>query len=404
MPAINKLTARAVEAARVTTGEKLLGDGDGLYLRVRPEAKAWLYIFSTPGGRRKLMLGAYPTHGLADARAWAADQRRLVAQGQDPAAARRPQAPVSVKTTGDLLDAYAASLTGRASHRQVLNILKHVPEAVRGVPAKDADAAILTQPIRALVEADKVRSAGALRTAIRAAFSMAFGAANNPNAPSSMLGFGIKHNVAADLLPVAGGNGAPEERALSTDELRAYAAALDALPAGDEKDLLRLQLFTGGQRLKQIMRGTFEADTTSMVLMDIKGRGRRAQPRRHVVPLLGPAADILEARGGRMFDFGDEDAIEKALLRLSWIVRKISEGMDGAPFNLRSIRRSCETALASLGVSKDVRAQLLSHGLSSLQDRAYDRHSYAAEKQAAVAALQQLLLEPIAAPDQDSAA
>ena len=42
-----------------------------------------------------------------------------------------------------------------------------------------------------------------------------------------------------------------------------------------------------------------------------------------------------------------------------------------APFQLRDIRRTAKTQLARLRVSKDVRAQLLSHGISGVRDR-YD--------------------------------
>ncbi len=56
------------------------------------------------------------------------------------------------------------------------------------------------------------------------------------------------------------------------------------------------------------------------------------------------------------------------------------------PFQLRDIRRTCETRLAAMGVSKDVRAQLQSHGLGGIQGRHYDKHDYLAEKSAALAA------------------
>ena len=50
------------------------------------------------------------------------------------------------------------------------------------------------------------------------------------------------------------------------------------------------------------------------------------------------------------------------------------------PFQLRDLRRTCETMLAGLGVSSDIRAQLQSHGLGGVQNRHYDRHDYAPEK------------------------
>ena len=48
------------------------------------------------------------------------------------------------------------------------------------------------------------------------------------------------------------------------------------------------------------------------------------------------------------------------------------------------LRRTAETQLARLGVSKDDRAQLLSHGLGGVQSRHYDRHEYMDEKRAAL--------------------
>ena len=60
-------------------------------------------------------------------------------------------------------------------------------------------------------------------------------------------------------------------------------------------------------------------------------------------------------------------------------------------FDLRDIRRTCETMLAGMGISKDSRAQLLSHGLSGVQAAHYDRHSYTNEKRTALVAWEQRL-------------
>lgn len=61
------------------------------------------------------------------------------------------------------------------------------------------------------------------------------------------------------------------------------------------------------------------------------------------------------------------------------------------PFDLRDIRRTCETMLAGMGISRDTRAQLLSHGLSGVQAAHYDRHSYTDEKRAALVAWEKRL-------------
>lgn len=49
-------------------------------------------------------------------------------------------------------------------------------------------------------------------------------------------------------------------------------------------------------------------------------------------------------------------------------------------FAFIDFRRTIETKLASLGITKDHRAQLQSHGLSGVQNKHYDRHDYMQEK------------------------
>jgi len=54
------------------------------------------------------------------------------------------------------------------------------------------------------------------------------------------------------------------------------------------------------------------------------------------------------------------------------------------PFQLRDLRRTAETMLAAEGVSKDIRAQIQSHGLGGVQDKHYDKHDYLPAKHAAL--------------------
>jgi integrase len=83
MPA-NLLTELKVKNAKTKSGETLLADGEGLYLRLRPTGKDWLFIFSLDGRRRKQGLGAYPDVTLGRAREKAEVSRALVADGFDP--------------------------------------------------------------------------------------------------------------------------------------------------------------------------------------------------------------------------------------------------------------------------------------------------------------------------------
>jgi hypothetical protein len=66
------------------------------------------------------------------------------------------------------------------------------------------------------------------------------------------------------------------------------------------------------------------------------------------------------------------------------------------PFQGRDIRRSVETRLQALGVSREVRAQLLSHGRTSgVQQKHYERHDYLPEKTKALAELERHLFSVI---------
>lgn len=82
------LTDPKIRNARAAA-QKFLGDGDGLYCRIRPNGKDWLFIFSLNGKRHKQGLGPYPDVGLEAARKKANESRELVAQGIDPRKAKK---------------------------------------------------------------------------------------------------------------------------------------------------------------------------------------------------------------------------------------------------------------------------------------------------------------------------
>lgn len=63
----------------------------------------------------------------------------------------------------------------------------------------------------------------------------------------------------------------------------------------------------------------------------------------------------------------------------------ICKELKAPTYQLRDIRRTCETMLAGIGIPKDIRAQLLSHGLSGVQAAHYDRYEYIDEKRSALA-------------------
>src|SRR6266404_6501715 len=101
-----KLTDATCKAAKPrANGDVLLGDGNGLYLRVRPGGtKVWVVDYLVRGTRRKVNIGNYDPKGgksenvgglldggrlsLAQARFVAAAWKELRREGCDPAADR----------------------------------------------------------------------------------------------------------------------------------------------------------------------------------------------------------------------------------------------------------------------------------------------------------------------------
>lgn len=79
------LTQLEINRAESKAQEYLLGDGGGLFLRVRPAGeKDWLFRYTFGGRRCKLGLGSYRDVSLKAALAEADRARELVAQCIDP--------------------------------------------------------------------------------------------------------------------------------------------------------------------------------------------------------------------------------------------------------------------------------------------------------------------------------
>ncbi len=90
--ATDRLTVRAIIAAKPRATAYLVPDGRGLYLKVQPGgARSWLVRYQIAGKVHDLGLGSYPEISLADARQRALEARRVKANGADPLAARRAE-------------------------------------------------------------------------------------------------------------------------------------------------------------------------------------------------------------------------------------------------------------------------------------------------------------------------
>lgn len=401
-------------------------DTPGFAVRATPPGKrntegtkAFIFqaFLKVTGTSLRIVIGDTKTWGIDDARKKARSLQRLIDQDIDPREQRRAQevAQTAAKAASEaakrekenrqrytlraLCEAYGDLLEARGkvqSARQTRSIFKcHVFEAQPGLatlPARDVTAQQIATIIRSVAEQGKDRTAGILRSYLSAAFNAARKAPFDAKLPSSLIAFEVESNPVEPVSTIAVKRG---ERSLNADEMKRYMEFI-----GDSlADIaLKLALFSGGQRMAQLLRvkvSDYDEHTQTLRLWDSKGK--RTAPREHLLPLAPKAAALVEgliARAGKLNTpllFSSFGSTQLAETTPGKRVAEIAKVMNGEPFDLRDIRRTCETMLAGIGISRDTRAQLLSHGLSGVQAAHYDRHDYANEKRAALIAWEQRL-------------
>jgi len=317
------------------------------------------------------------------------------------------------------LEAQGKRTSGRDAHNlfrlNIYEALSHVAERRACEITREDVSAMLA----GLIDRGAGRTASKMRSYMRAAFAAALGAGSDPTVPQALHGFNIGTNpVAAVPAKALAKFNLARERTLSEPELRAFMVEVDKLPVSASREALVLSLHLGGQRPTQLLRLAPEhVDMHAKEITLFDPKGARAQPRAHTLPLTDRAGEIvarlLANHADRAAKADDADDAAKpampwvftdtgrAAVRadgLSHMVNDISKAMlkagtARAPFELCDIRRTCETMLAKMGVSKDVRARILSHGIGGVQDRHYDMHDYADEKRAALEAWEATLVE-----------
>jgi hypothetical protein len=77
------------KAAKPSTKDRMINDGGGLYLLIKPSgAKWWQFVYTFENKRKKFSLGVYPDVTLEAARRKAEQARDNIANGVDPSEIR----------------------------------------------------------------------------------------------------------------------------------------------------------------------------------------------------------------------------------------------------------------------------------------------------------------------------
>ena len=416
------LTAETVNRlALPATGQVLYRDTklEGFGLRVGAKRKSY-YVEKRVNGRTvRHTLGAHgqvTADGARKAAAVAlgamtagadlnADRRARVEARKAERAAKALAAQYTVKSLCDWYIAHQTAL-GKESAKDAAGIFaRHVAGTdFAAVPARDLTAKHATALIRTVVEKGHTRTAAKLRAYLRAAYALAQGADTNPQAPSELVLFNVETNPIASTATIKNSVSA-RDVTLTEGELGEVVRLLRTRRTAHHDDALaaiELSLWLGGQRLAQVLRLTAsDVDRMAGTIVLFDPKGRREKARRHVLPLTAEAGEVVDAiLSVRRADwlFGEKSAAttpdtvaRKGAALLAEAQAKVAKRVKGsAParpkIEARDLRRTAETMLAAMGVSKDTRAQLLSHGLGGVQARHYDQHDYMTEKRNALQA------------------
>ncbi len=426
------LTHRIIE--RISEPKVADAVAPGLIVRRRETAthvvRDFCFRWYDSDGRDRLKtLGEFPSLSLEQARSEARRLRLIVQRGGDPqlqlarerdARQQADREQKALGTFGDLLSFYVAALrdSGKISADEVENAFeRHVRKPhpqLCSRAARDITALDIRDIVRKVIRTKRpdgsgtiTRRSNMIRAHLHAAFARAAKADLDPSLPAGVerSEFGLTANPVTSVPRKAAFDRALS-RTLDDGELKEYVVALEVRE--DAIGLaLHVALLLGGQRLAQLLRVTwddYDNKVGTLRLCDTKGRGGA---REHLLPISKGVADRLPLRQPDcpfIFSTGGGKPIHASTLsvEVSAIAGPLAKKQGVAAFTARDVRRTVETRLAALGVSRDTRAQVLSHGLKrGVQERHYDMHTYLPEKAEALAIWEkhlQSLKEPTPPP------
>ena len=362
----------------------------GLVMRVWPSGKkVFVHRFKVRNVPFRLTLGEYPSTSLQTFLTNYEAQRAQLARGENPAtlAQREGHARAQTPTVRALAERYIAehAKPSKRSWREDEVILERdvLPRwgklEARDVTYNDVDALL------ARIKANKERGITAPRKALAVV--------------RKMFSWAVKKRL-LELNPARGVDiGKPpaaRTRALTDSELRTLLQTLPACTLSlAMKDALTLQLLTGTRIGEPLGARANEFDIEARTWLIPGSRTKNKLP--HIVPLSDGAIRISQRRIDATDDFlfpGASKRIRGSIRADSLahaLTRKLQEFKDAdgkaiGAFTSHDVRRTVETGLARLGISREIRDRVLNHKDASVGGVHYNQHDYLHEKRAALEA------------------
>ena len=283
MARTKRLTAKTVEHA--PPGKH--SDGASLTLVVKPTGRrSWVMRVTVDGKRRDIGIGGYPTVSLADARQKAAELRAEVADGGDPALAKRaPQVPTFAEAARRVHEMNLPRWrNGRAARQWLASLETYAFPKLGALPLNRIERSDVLAVLLPIWTA-KPETARRVRQRIRKVFE--YGTAHgwidlNPA--------GEVINGALPTMPKVKNH----QRALHYSEVP---AALDKVAASEASDASKLALafiVLTAARSGEVRNATWDEIDFDAAEWRIPAERMKAGAA-HVVPLSRQALDVLDA-------------------------------------------------------------------------------------------------------------
>lgn len=311
-----------------------------------------------------------------------------------------------------LVELYQAQLKedGKVSWRDVAGMIRRelAPLELARKPAVEITPDDIVGILRDVVKRSP-RTASQLQASIHAAFGAAM---NNRLDSQRLAGWG---DFQLTTNPVKGVGqikfNDTKERNLNGRDLGLLWLHLNEVPARDSiaYRFLRVNLLLAGQRCRQLMRVKLsDVDEYERTITLMDGKGRRATPRQHILPIsdlvwqeISELKSVANAQDCEFLFAGRRRGGACYPQTISHVTTDISKELaatefDGQPvkrFTYADLRRTTESRMGQLEISKEMKGQLLSHGLSGVQETRYDRYSYVEPKQKALAVWEAYVLK-----------
>ena len=411
---MTRLTDLAIRNLKTQT-ERMVADGEGLYLKIRPDSaqKYWIYRFTQAGKTRKMQIGIYPYVSLSEAREQARTLAREHKSGLNPVAerdrkreeARLKDLETSLKlSVRQLFSKWAAidlrgHKDGGASVRRAFE--KDVLPAIGQLQAEVVQKAHLTSIVDGIVARGSQRMAKVTFSLMRQMFRFAQDRGIVEADPTQSI---RKAKI--------GGKDVERDRVLSEQEIRCLS---EALPKSGLREPVQLAVWLALAtccRIGELSKARWsDIDLVSGVWRIPKENSKNGKP--HII-YLSDFAKVLFARLRAQQSPLPESLSSELIASIAWVypcrdgsrplngktiskqisdrqrlasaLRKRATGsvtssliLSGGKWGPHDLRRTGATLMVSLGVLPEVVERCLNHTEGKRLRRIYQQHEYRKE-------------------------